>query len=185
MNKKIVIIIVVLVFSLIGIIIGRLSISDIKIQNKNDWNVYFANLQTSIINGEAFVPVLPEIESTSIKAYDVLISKPGDFATYTFDVINDGDIDAKLENFTKIEPKCISLALPENFDDEKIVCNNLEYSITYTKNGNEVKLSDILKAKSKENLTLKIGYKESSLEIPKDDVQITLFDMTLVYNHSK
>ena len=152
--------------------------------NNKDWNIYFNNLKTSIVNGSAYVPESPIVEATSVKAYDVLISKRGDYATFTFDIINSGDIDAKLASFSKIEPKCISLALPANTLDEEIVCNNLEYKMYYTKNNEEVKINDIVKAHNKENITLKVGFSNSAETDIIDDVQITLYDMNLIYNHN-
>ena len=108
----------VLIFSLVGIIIGNRSFA---YQDNKDsvWNIYFDNMKTSIINGNAFVPNDPEVEATRIKAYDVLISKKGDYATFTFDVVNDGTLDAKLSTLTKLDPKCISLEIPENTYDEE------------------------------------------------------------------
>ena len=183
MKKKIIIMVIVFVGIIALILINNQSYAlsdDIK---EKDWNIYFGNLQTSIVNGSAYVPDGPELESTSIKAYDVLISKRGDYATFTFDIVNSGDIDAKLETFNKIEPKCISLSLPGNTEDEELVCRNLEYYMTYTKNNKAVSVNDIVKAHSKENITLKVGLSNNIESDPTNDVQITLFDTDLIFNH--
>ena len=181
MKKNVVMIIAVLVLSLIIIFLG---LRYIKFDGKKSsiWNVYLDNMKTSIINGSVYVPENPEIEATSVKAYDVLISKRGDFASFTFDVVNAGDINAKLSSLIKIEPKCISLELPAIESDEELVCSNLEYKVYYTKNNKEIKVSDEIKAHSKENVTIKVGLNENTGEDPKSDVQVTLFDMTLLYN---
>ena len=179
MKKKILFVILILVLGIgiTGLYFMYIS-PNVPVQN---WSVYFSNLSTSVLNGTAEVPENPLIENTSLKSYDVLVSKSGDYATYTFDVVNDGSVDAKLENVIKVNPTCISLVIPADKEDEKIVCNNLEYSVTYTKNGKQVKVDDVIKAHSKENLTLKIGYK-SGYSNPHHDVQIVLYDMTFVYN---
>ena len=182
MKKNVIITVVVLIFSLVGIILGNKSFAYQNVKEKS-WNVYFENLKTSIINGSAFVPVEPELESTSVKAYDVLISKRGDYALFTFDIINDGDIDAKISTLTKIEPKCISLEIPANEKDEKLVCSNLEYKIYYTKNNKEVGINDVLKSHTKENVTVKVGLSNSISSDPQGEVQVTLFDTTIVYNY--
>lgn len=183
MKKNIIITVVVLVFSLVGIIISNNNFSYAKEDNKDlKLSVYFDNLKTSIVNGTAYVPMTPEVDSTSIKAYDVLISKKGDYATFTFDVINDGDIDATLNSLTKIEPKCISLLLPANEEDEKEVCNNLEYKIYYSKNNKEVSVDDIIKSKTKESITIKIGLNDNFNYNLEGDVQITLFDTNFVFS---
>lgn len=181
MKKNIMVTVVVLVFSLVGIMLGNRSFAheDNEVSN---WNVYFNNMKTSIVNGDAFVPNVPEIESTNIKAYDVLISKRGDYATFTFDIVNAGNVDAKLSTLTKIEPKCISLEIPANTSDEDLVCSNLEYIYYYTDNNKEIKVSDIIKSNTKKNITMKVGLSKNAMEDPMGDVQITLFDSTLVYN---
>ena len=174
--------IIVLTFSLIGIFLGKGYMKPSSAKEDSKWNVYLDNMKTSIINGNVFVPNSPEIENTTIKAYDVLISKKGDYATFTFDVVNGGDIDANLSSLIIIEPKCISLELPAISSDEELVCNNLEYKVYYTSNNKEVKVSDIIKAHTKENVTIKVGLNENVKEDLVSDVQVTLFDMTLVYN---
>ena len=178
MKKNVIKIIVVIVFVLIIVFVGKRYLLHDSIDKK--WDIHFDNLKASIINGSVFVPVEPEIDVTSVKAYDVLISKRGDFANFTFDVVNAGDIDATLSSFVKLEPKCISLELPAITSDEELVCNNLEYKLFYTKNNQEVKIADKLQAHSSENITLKVGLSKNS-DNPQSDVQVTLYDMTLIY----
>ena len=184
-NKKI--LIVAFCFCIFGFLLGLLSLGIVFFSKKETidlerWNVYFTNLSTSIRRGEVFVPEEPLLEATSIKAYDVLVKQPGDTAIYTFDVVNKGTFDAKLETFSKMNPICTSLALPEVKEDAAVVCENLEYSLTYTKTGKEVAISDLLKAGESTNITLKIGYSENATEVPSEAVQITILDLTAVYN---
>ena len=183
MKRNIIIGLIVLIGLITVVIINNKSYALDDDAKPKDWNVYFNNLKTSIVNGSAFVPMEPEIEATSVKAYDVLISKKGDFATFTFDLVNSGDFDAKLESLSKLEPTCISLALPANKTDEELVCNNLEYMLTYTKNNKEVVAGDIVKAHTKENVTLRVGFSNNASDNPIADVQITLYDMNLLFNH--
>ena len=180
--KKNIIIIAVITFSLVGIFLGKEYIKPSSAKEDNIWNVYLDNMKSSVINGNVFVPSNPEIENTTVKAYDVLISKKGDYATFTFDVVNGGNIDANLSSLIKVEPKCISLELPANLSDEELVCNNLDYVIYYTNNNKEVKISDVIKAHTKENVTIKVGLNENIKDDLVSDVQVTLFDMILVYN---
>ena len=183
MNKKTLAIILVVALSLIIVILGNRSFA-FEDGKSNIWNVYIDNIKTSKVNGKAYVPNTPEISGGSIKAFDVLVSKKGDYATFTFDVINAGTIDAKLVTLAKLEPKCISLEIPGNTSDEELVCSNLEYKYYYTKNNKEVKLNDIVKANTKENITIKVGFNNNAIEEPNGDVQIVLYDSTLVYNNS-
>lgn len=179
MKKNILIVILIVMILLVGLFVLNKNIVNLDINNTN-WNIYLDNLKTSIVYGSAFVPEKPETESNSIKAYDVLISKTGDYATWTLDIVNDGNVDAKISNLIKVQPNCISLQLPANHDDEKLVCSNLDYTITYTKNNKEVKISDIIKAKTTENITIKVGYNNS--KNPKGEVQIVLFDTNLMFS---
>ena len=181
MKKNVLTIVLVITLSLIVIILGNRSFA-FETNGNNIWNVYLNNIKTVNVNGDAFVPYEPEIEGFNIKAFDVIVSKKGDYATFTFDIVNAGTIDAKLVNLTKIEPKCISLEIPENVTDEELVCNNLEYNYYYTKNNKEVNINDIIKVNTKENVTLKVGLKSNIIDEPVGDVQITLFDSTFGYN---
>ena len=182
MKKSIMLTVAVITFSLVGIFLGQGYIKPSSAREESIWNIYLDNMKASIINGNVFVPASPELENTTIKAYDVLVSKRGDYATFTFDVVNAGNIDANLSTLIKVEPKCISLELPAIESDEELVCNNLEYKVYYTNNNKEVNISDTIKAHTKENITIKVGLNENISEDPKSDVQVTLFDMTLVYN---
>ena len=185
MKKNMILFIIILIVSLVSLILVNNSFLNLNVNKEEIWSIYFDNLKTSVINGNAFVPESPILEATSIKAYDVLISEPGDYAKWTFDVINDGDINAKLNKLKIVPPKCISLEIPANTKDEDLVCDNLEYIITYSENNKEVKESDIIKAHSVENLTLKVEYKGNLNDTLQGDVQIVLFDMDFQYNYLK
>ena len=182
--KKILIIIVLIIGIACGLLVGNIT-SHKEILKEKDFDIYFSNLTTSLLHGDVFVPENPNIQSTSLKAYDVLITNPNDYATYTFDIINDGDYDAKLISINKMLPKCISLNIPENIEDEKLVCDNLEYKLFYTKNNKEVKINDIIKSHTKENVTIKVGYVGKNILTSKEGVQITLYDMNLKYSKVK
>ena len=183
--KKILIALVLILGVGMGLVVGNIVNPKDIIKSNKDFKIYFSNLTTSVLNGSVFVPEKPIVESTLINAYDVLITKPGDYATFTFDIINDGDYDAKLKQISKINPKCISLDIKENIEDEKLVCNNLEYKLFYTKTNKEIKLNDIIKSHSKENVTIKVGYIGDKLLASNEGVQITLYDMDLKYNKVK
>ena len=182
--KKVLAIIILILGIFSGLIIGNI-INPKEIVKEKDFKIYFSNLTTSLLNGDVFVPEKPIIESTSLKAYDVLITKTGDYATYAFDIINDSDYDARLSSLIKVSPKCISLEIPENIDDENIVCNNLDYKLYYTNSNKEVKINDIIKSNTKENVTLKVGYNGNYHLNSKEGVQITLYDMNLKYDKVK
>ena len=177
MKKKYLLIIMILFTSLfVGLYIYNNNL--LKDVNKK-YDVFFSNMKTSIING-AYIPETPVVESTFVKANDVLIYKPYDYAIYSFDIENKGNTEVNLKKINKIKPNCISLNIPEIKSDADLVCNNLEYKLYYTKTNKEVKINDILKPNTKENITIKIGYNGKPLE-SSEGVQVILYDMNLNY----
>ncbi len=149
------------------------------------WDIHFENLSAGITSGDASVTTEAIIkdsadgkQSTVIGDYDVVLTKPGDGITYTFDVTNAGTIDASLETLTKnIKPVCTSNS---NVDaDATTVCNGLTYTLTYTDTGAVVSQGDNLDKGITKNLTLKLQY--DSNEVPSDDVTISGLGITLKY----
>ncbi len=160
-----------------------LSINGSAKVNAGSWEIYFDNLSSASINGYASVITDPEISSskTEIEDYKVVLTSPGDSVSYTFDVVNNGTISAKIDSLTKTSPTCESLAYPEVTSDAEIVCSNLVYTLTYLDTGDEVKVGDTLDASETKTLKLTLSYSNSSSQIPTDDVKITGLDITFVY----
>ena len=181
MKKNVMITVVVLIFSLVGIILSGQSYAiDVK---ENNWSINFNNL-TSSIKGNPLIPENPSLEVTSIKAFDILLEDINDSVSYSFDIINEGSMDAKLSVISKVEPKCISLEIPGYTEDEEMVCNNLEYKFVYTKNDKELAVGDIIKANSKENITLKVKVNNVFDEL-KGHVQVTFYDTNFIFDQAK
>lgn len=145
------------------------------------WDIHFANLSTGQTTGAATVKTEAQIsgeKNTTIGDYDVIITKPGDSITYTFDVVNAGTVDANLGELTKnVKPTCTSNSGVSA--DETIVCDGLTYSLTYTDSGNEVKQNDTLDKGTTKNMTLTLDYDSDS--VPSDDVAISGLGITLKY----
>ena len=84
------------------------------------WDIHFENLSNASLNGSARVVTAPTITSaTTIGTYSVQLLGPGDSVSYTFDVVNDGNFNARLTTLTKNTPSCTT-----GFN-----CNNLTYSL--------------------------------------------------------
>ena len=87
----------------------------------NKWNVYFTNVQVSENSVEAsVVPTTSGTSTTSID-YTVTLDKPGDFYEFTVDAVNNGTIDAMIQNInmTSLDTdmaKYLSLHTNINFD---------------------------------------------------------------------
>ena len=65
MKKKVLTIVLVIVFTLIVIILGNRSFA-FETNGNNIWNVYLNNIKTVNVNGDAFVPYEPEQNVTPL-----------------------------------------------------------------------------------------------------------------------
>ena len=111
-DKKLVFGILALLVSIVAVSISyaaftqNLNINGVANVQASNWSVHFANLTNGVRNGTAVEQTAPTIKSeqTSIGDYAVTFYTPGDSITYTFDVVNDGDYDAKISVLTKGTP---------------------------------------------------------------------------------
>lgn len=149
------------------------------------WEIKFANLSAATLTGAATVTTEPTIQGTGdiiIGDYEVVLTKPGDSVTYTFDVENNGTVDAKIGSFTKAAtPTFNGLATDagNKAADEALLTANTTYTLTYTADGREVALDDTLEAGVSVNMTLKLAYDGTA--IPTDDVEISGLDIAMIY----
>ena len=82
---------------------------------KTEWIVHFKNLQVtegSYLNNGDNTAVIDASDDTKI-TYTVTLKEPGDFYEFTFDIVNDGTLSAKLDDIreTGLTPAQIS-AIP-------------------------------------------------------------------------
>ena len=155
--------------------------------NTASWDIHFENLSSAVTTGDATETTAPTIQTgadskpnTKIGDFKIQLTKPGDSVTYTFDVVNDGTIDAKLGTLTMGTPQCTSNAEPTVENDATIVCDGLTYELTYTDGGAPVAQDDTLNKGETKNLTLKLAFDGDAL--PTDDVAISGLDITMIYN---
>ena len=140
------------------------------------WSVHFANLRDVRLNGSAEEVQKPTIQnnSTAIGQYDVKLKAPGDSFTYVFDVVNDGDIDAELSNFTIGRPICSG----STQSDERLVCDNLKYTIT-NQDGTAIDINGyLLKGETR---TMKVTLKFNGSTLPQNIVNISGLGISLIY----
>ena len=147
-----------------------------------NWSVHFANLSNGVRNGTASEVVAPTIKAsrTDIGDYSVKFFTPGDSITYTFDVVNDGDYDAKISVLNKGTPQCGGSDSTSNTN----VCNNLEYTLTYTTGGQAVAVNDTLKVNETKNMTLVLRYRSTigQDELPTAEVTVSNLGITIQYS---
>ena len=184
-----------LVFGVLALLVGIIVISITYAgftQNLNingtanvvatSWNVHFANLVNGIRNGTANERTAPTIKSgnTTIGDYAVDFYTPGDSITYTFDVVNDGNYDAKIAILTKGTPTCSGSDSTSNTN----VCANLEYTLKYTSNSQNVAVNDTLAVGETKNMTLVLRYKStiSQNDLPTAEVTVSGLGITIQYS---
>ncbi len=188
MEKKRVINLLVLaglVFGIIGITVAfaaiqtTLQITGTATMNTATWGVKFENLSSPALTGSASVTTAPTLADTSIGAFAVEITKPGDAIVYTFDVTNTGSLNAKIGTFTKAaNPTCTGTSVTQAEADATTVCSGLTYTLTYTNGGATVAANDTLASGQTKNMTLTLSY---SGGLTDDDVNITGLGITIIY----
>ncbi len=186
-DKRLVFGILALLVSIVAVSISyaaftqNLNINGTANVQATNWSVHFANLTNGVRSGTAVERTAPTIKSgqTSIGDYSVDFYTPGDSITYTFDVVNDGDYDAKISVLTKGTPTCTGSDATSNTN----VCNNLEYTLTYTTGGAAVAQNDALRKNETKNMTLILRYKTTigQNELPTATVNVSNLGVTLQY----
>ena len=161
----------------------QLNINGSATGRTSKWDIHFENLSNVSLNGTAKELTSPTINnnSTTIGNYSISVTSPGDYAEYTFDVVNAGDYDATLTGLQKTSPSCQGTG-DNGSTDATNVCGKLTYTLTY-ENGTTVSQNDTLKSKETKTMKLKLLYQEfndASL-LPKMDVTISGLGITLTY----
>ncbi len=186
-DKKLVFGILALLVSIVAVSISyaaftqNLNINGTGKVQATSWSVHFANLSNAITSGTANETTAPTIKSgrTDIGDYAVSFYTPGDSITYTFDVVNDGDYDAKISVLTKGTPTCNGTDSTSNTN----VCANLEYTLKYTSGGANVAVNDTLRKNETKNMTLVLRYKSTigQNELPTAEVTVSGLGITIQY----
>ena len=114
---------------------------------KNIWDVHFENL--NIKEGSVTATTEPTItDSNRISDFTFVLDKRGDFYEFTVDVVNNGSLDAMVNNVEKT-PTLTS-------EQEKY----LTYKITY-ENGEEIKKNQLLKVNDFVRIKVRVEFKSN------------------------
>ncbi len=146
--------------------------------DKSTWDIKFDEKTLEIIKSDNIVYTEPTINKTSIDNIKVTLSSNDDFVIYKFDIVNNGTVDAYLDNIIKKDKICNSINDIYANQDENIVCSNINYSLTYD-NNLELKKGDELLAGEKKKIVLKISY--DGTNFPEDDVYVNNLGISLIY----
>ena len=169
------------------------------------WKIEFQNLSEATLTGNAQKisdPVI-SVDKTEISSYNVNFLDPGDSISYTFQVANNGTINAKLSEILKDTITCEGFGSDEQAaKDASNVCANIEYTLKYTNeeehfdnNGssknfsNDIEVNDLLNPGDVKDLILTLRYKSPvdgmTIEEPEDDVIISGLGIKLNYSQVK
>ena len=155
------------------------------------WKVNFDTLSNpATLTGEASVVTAPTLADTLISDFKVVLTREGDSITYTFDIENNGSINAKLTSYVLGTPSCEGTA-PTALADEAIVCGpDLTYTLKYVSGdlstngltaGNNVAINDMLKKQTTVKVALKLEFSGDAAVLPTNIVQISGLDSYLLY----
>ena len=165
--------IVAIVLAVAGLAVGYAALSETltigsttTVKGAN-WSVHFdtATLSEATLKGLAKEVNAATITVTNISV-DISLMQPNDSVTYTFDVVNDGTLDAKLS----ADPTLTGL------DDT--TSQIVSFALTYA-DGTAIKANDTLDHGTTRNLKLVVSMKDIE-EVQTDDQTLNL-SATLLY----
>ena len=181
------IILIVLAVCLIGITVAyatlsqNLNISGVANVDKTSWNIHFTNVLTPKVEGQATGgKAVLNSGSTILTISEGTLSAPGDKITYTFDVINEGDLPAEVEKTLTQMESCKA----ENGSDVSIFCNKIGLDLVYANTKEKVQKSDRLLSKEKKTLNLIITYDKDKLLTTLPTSPIVLSNITSTINYT-
>ena len=181
------IILIVLAVCLIGITVAyatlsqNLNISGVANVDKTSWNIHFTNVLTPKVEGQATGgKAVLNSGSTVITISEGTLSAPGDKITYTFDVINEGDLPAEVETTLTQMESCTS----ENGTDVSMFCNKIGLELVYSDTKEKVQKSDRLLSGETKTLNLIITYDKDKLLTSLPISPITLSNITSTINYT-
>ena len=169
------------------------------------FKIEFQNLSEASLTGSAVKitdPVISE-DKTELKSYNVNFLDPGDSISYTFQIANNGTINAKLSEIVKDTISCEGYGNGEQATiDANNVCANLEYTLKYANEekhyndnnlnvsmSNDIEVNDVLNAGDVKDMILTLKYKSpvdgATIEEPQDDVSISGLGISLTYSQVK
>lgn len=201
-NRRFMVLVVLLTVALIGAIgVGVAAFStDLYIRGtatvrSTVWDVHFANLQPVVLTGRNAKEITaPTIQTSidgaplaAIKTFDVQLKDPGDAVEYTFDVVNAGDLNARLAAITINTGSALSCSSAAGQEAANQVCAKLNYTLTYA-DGTPVAQGDALAKASGSTVTtrtmklkLELDPSIQSEELPEKDVAVSNLAVILSY----
>ncbi len=176
-----------LVFAIGGLSLGFAALSQVltidtssTVQSSGtSWDVHFANADEGVVTGDATKGNI-SLDTTSVTLNGVILKAPGDSVKYTFDVVNAGELDAKIGTYEFKTPEFTGSGEGAEAD-ETLVETNYTYTLTYENDGQAVKQDDTLAASETKTIVLTVTYSGSADSLPTNSVSVSNSGATLTY----
>ena len=153
-----------------------------------------------IINVQtARVVTQPTLGTTLISGLDAEFKNPGDYVTYDFYIVNDGNIDAQISDYV-LNTSANGFVCTDSEDSTSSteatnVCGNMDFKVTYIDAttaaqtgtviaaGTEIAEGQILKANQQVKVRLTAQFKDTdnSSILPSNDVTISGLNAVITY----
>ena len=117
------------------------------------------------------------LTDTTITVSDVVLKAPGDTVTWMWDAQNVGNIDAKISNFTLLDPK---VELGNSVSDDS---NYYTYDITYS-DGTAIKKNDALPVNGTREMKIVISYVGDNDGESVGNIHVSQLGATLLYERA-
>lgn len=167
--------------------------SSAKVESKSsNWDIHFDNLAAASGSPHGYATIvspLTKSAATTLSGLNVTLKAPGDYVSYTFDVVNGGTINAKIDTNGVSLPDVSTISMAGDTTtgtaDIAIVRANLEYTLVYgtgdAKAGQAPAVNDTLNAGQTRHMVLTIKYKDNANNLPTNDVTISALNASLTY----
>ena len=120
----------------------KLSIEGVANVKDAKWDIHFDNFEA--ISGSVTPTAEPSVTDTTI-TFSAKVNEPGDFYGFTFDVVNEGTINAELADFS----------VTPDFSQINYIDSTIEYT-----NGNQIAVGDLLPANKSKKVKVLLSYKD-------------------------
>jgi len=135
--------------------------------NNKKFNVYIEHINNPVLNGVVYETKKPELSKNSISNYELKFTNNSNSIAYSFNVVNKGNVDAKISELEFDTPICKQNNITTN-------CNELFYNLIYSGSGFKVSHNDVLKAGETKTMVLFI-------KVNADNVTVSNLNLRLKY----
>lgn len=156
-----------------------------KVLSKENWDIHFTNpsddSSNPILGGSGLVERPLELTSkTTLENLVAVLKAPGDSVSYTFYVVNDGILDAKISSIAKTSVENATYTYTSEADRD-LVKQYIYYDVVYTGTNTAPEVNDTLAAGASRKMKLTIGYSSSAPSLPSNTVTVSGLNYSIDY----